>query len=121
MTSNELKKKIKAKFGTVRRFADTVGIDIKTIQYNLALSEVNEQSLRHIENLVDGVEAENTDISQEMRDKLREALEDYGGVRKFCEDYPEFNRTSIYQIVSGNRKTMNNTVRMLIDKLNIQL
>jgi hypothetical protein len=59
------------------------------------------------------------DLTLEKRTAIKTAIESAGGVHKFCEDHPEFNPTSLWQIMKGRRKTVSASVKKLLETLKI--
>ena len=121
LTSDNVKKEIKQKFGTITKFAVITGQDRYELQKLFARKSPDKEDLQRIMNLVQNrvVKPTEKEISQALRNKLKKALKDYGGVSKFVRDNPSYSKTSILQIQSGHRKHMTDTVKTLFLHLNI--
>lgn len=120
MTSEELKQKIKDKFGTLKRFCDRGGLSIQTVQYELAIAKNSSQALKHIEKVLNSLDPDDSDLTTEIIDRMKFEIDKHGGVMAFCEKNPEFNKISVYQILNGTRKRMSTSVQMLMDRLNVK-
>ena len=127
MTIEQLKKKIKTKFRTVSRFCKIANVDRQEIQkfFQSARNKMTpekEERIKYYYNLV--VENSNgqdqADLTVSIRKRIKMAIRSRGGVNQFVDENPEFNVNSIYQIINGNRKTINNTVKQLMTKLEIR-
>lgn len=126
MTQEQVKEKIKKKFGTVTNFAKVSGFDryelqkmfmpfyAKTQRYKDLLVKVNEK--------IKALEAnpEASEISAEKLDLLKMYVEESGGVGKFCAENPDFSKDSVFQILSGKRKRMSAGVKKLFDHFQIE-
>lgn len=128
MTAQQLKKKIKSKFGTISRFCRIAGLDRYEIQKFFAatakkMTPEREAYIRKLNEMVlltSNKGNSNYEITATLRKKIKKAIEDKGGVINFCSDNQEFSQFSIWQIMSGKRKRRTKKVNQLINKLNIK-
>jgi HD-GYP domain-containing protein (c-di-GMP phosphodiesterase class II) len=122
MTTKKLKKVIKERFGSMTKFAALIKVDRYELQKFFAAADKNytkerKQRVLELHALALNTPVENTDteLTEEIRTALEARIEELGGVSKFCEDHPEFSKVSVWHILNGTRKTVNPTVKKLIE------
>lgn len=128
MTTKQLKKKIKNKFGTLAKFAKLIGREPYDLQKFFAAADKKmtpERLAEMIElNAKVGIIKNNpvsTDLTPELRKKIKETIiEKHGGVTEFCDTHPDFSAFSVWQMINGRRKTISAAVKKLLNLLEIQ-
>ena len=139
MTTVQVRKMIITKFGSIKRFTVAAEMDYRKLVKFLDAAEKVENSrvefdqtmqqqkgiLRRIAIAVNRAD-EDFDAKYLLTDEKRNAIkssirEFYGSVPKFCQYHPEFNQWSVYQIIKGHRKTINPTVRSLMETLSLEI
>lgn len=120
MTAEELKHKIRERFGSQAKFCEQIRLNPKTLSARLKNNDPDMIELMN--KMVDKVSAKDDRlISKELRLKIYNSIiEKYGSIKAFSEKCTEFNQFSLYQIINGIRKTKNDTVKHLIKKLKIE-
>lgn len=119
---------IKAKFGSIARFADLAELDYEGLRKTFArfrkgMNKEKEKELKNImklHDITDPDQVESSRISEEDIELIKIKITKLGGVDVFCEANEEFNRVSIYQILDGTRKRKTNMVKELLVKLKIK-
>ena len=129
MTIEKLRSKIITKFGSISNFCRITNIDRMEIQ-KLFLAKKNKVLKVHQQERIDELNKlcsrtdkngnSDKDLTAEIRTKIKEAIDELGGVEKFCETHP-FSMNSVFQIVAGRRKFRTQKVNDLIDTLNIEI
>lgn len=122
MTTEQVKNKIKTKFGSISRFARIANLDRYELQKLFGRTNPNIKDLQKVLKLAQGSQMKTSgkEISPEQVAALKQALEEYGGVIKFSRDHPEFgHKVSIFQILSGHRKRTTDKVRELFTHFKI--
>lgn len=121
-----LDKIVRKRFGSMTRFAKQANLEYYDLQKLFAASKKKMTPEREKEyaKLIALAKATKNDVTsndltQEIRDDIKGNMEVMGGVQKFCEDHPGFNQFSVWQIINGRRKTVNGTVKNLLNILNI--
>lgn len=91
---------------------------------NKGMNEDRQKILNEIYNevlLVDMDKIDPKEISESLRTKINEAIENLGGVEKVADMCSVFiSESSIYQILNGNRTTRTNRVDLLLQFLEIK-
>ena len=119
MTTEEVKEKIKSKFGTIQIFANTVGMDRNTVSG--ILQSGDSELLEALSNKADEFAAKvDSIINDRIIEDMKKAIKAKGGLYKFCEDNPEFKSSTVAAITGGKRKTITKKVRALMDTLNVK-
>src|SRR5574343_651979 len=116
----EFKKIVKAKFGTLRRFAQSSGYS-ETYLYNA----IRRNNPVQIERLI--VEAgfaqdlgQADTISDSVRESIRQAIKTrYGSQKRFCLECPEFSEMLVSRVVNGQTRRMSKKVKELIELLGV--
>ena len=119
-----LKKKIKKKFGSYSTFARLAGIDRYDLQANfLTKTRPEPEFMARIESLASSLDFKPKfdTLSPEQLESLREAINEFGGVIKFCSQYG-YNKTTVFHILSDsyeqgrykNKKLITPLVRRLL-------
>lgn len=124
MSIEELKKKIKSKFRTVSRFCKIADLDRKEMQdffqscRNKMTKDKQVRLDKYYSIVVNTSNGDSEkDLTVSLRKQIKVKIRNMGGVQAFVDANPEFNLNSIYQIINGNRKTINQTVKDLMTKL----
>lgn len=104
MTKSAVKKAILKKFGSLSRFARMTKRDRYKLQKLFQLKEPPEAKLAE---LMLAVESEihrkdPNEIKPGDLAKLKQALKDYGGIAKFCRDFPQYKYRSVTKITQGD-------------------
>lgn len=125
MTGDELKKLITDKFGTMARFCRIIGHQLYDMQ--LLIHRANRgndmEDARRIRDLVKKTSAEQEDpklVSHVERAKLKKAIEKAGGVDLFVKENKGYIGSSVYKIITGNRKVRTKKVQALLDHFGIK-
>jgi len=107
------------------KFAALIKVDRYELQKFFAAADKNytkerKQRVLELHSLAMNTPVGNTDkeLTEEIRTALEARIEELGGVSKFCEDHPEFNKVSVWHILNGTRKTINPAVEKLIQITN---
>lgn len=123
-----IRKSIKAKFGSLSKFAALTKTDRYDLQKFFAAAQKKmtperEQRLFTIESVIAMTKVESlpNELTKDLRKKIEDAIEDYGGVIHFCNENPQFNKTSVFHIIQGRRKKITKQVNELIQTLKINL
>jgi len=123
MTKEKLKKEIKKKFGTYSRFAKLANIDYYALKKDvLDAHKPERQDLVVIEALMNSTNAPDQ-FTDELRNSLQDALNDYGGVLIFCMANEKFTASTVFAILSGeieSYKRITPTIKQLLDHFNIK-
>lgn len=123
MTKEKLKKEIKKKFGTYSRFARLAKIDYYTLKREfLDAHKVERQDLVVIEAAMNSTNAPDQ-FTAEFRESLQKALNQSGGILKFCMANAQFTASTVFQILSGeveSYKRITPTIKQLLDHFNIK-
>lgn len=127
MTTTSLKTIIKDRFGSLTKFAILIKKDRYELQKFFAAAEKKmtperEEKLKELEFLALNTEnkATSEELTDEIRDRIREEINNRGGATAFCEKNPEFNVFSVRQAYNGNRIKISPSVRKLMKKLKIK-
>jgi hypothetical protein len=127
MTTTILKTTIKEKFGSMTKFAKLIGMDRYELQKFFAAAEkkMTPEREEKLKKLADQAEktsnkATEEDMTDALRDRIREEINNRGGATAFCEANPEFNIFSVRQAYNGNRLKITPAVRKLMKKLKIK-
>lgn len=117
MKVEKIKKLIKEKFGTMSKFAILAGIDRMELQKDFNTRTMDADTVTTYLHKIDVTELQALDgeISPEKLERLREALNDVGGVLAFVEANPKFSIHSVYQVLNGRRKRMTPLVKSLFE------
>lgn len=115
MTKEQIRKKIKAKFGSLSNFAEISGIPRYDIQKAFARKVPDKKFMALLEMKCNVLRPRPVDgeITPSDRKKLERALNEAGGVIEFTRKNPDFSKDSIFQILSGKRKRMTEKVKEL--------
>lgn len=120
MTTDQVRKKIKKKFGTYSKFAKAAGIDEYEFRLRfLGAHRVDKSEIHRIAALCESTNELGPEISADKIAALREAIESRGGVIQFCRDNRQFAEQSIFQILNGTRKKKTNKVQEVFDFLGV--
>lgn len=122
MTKDTVKKKMKAKFGTYKNFADAAELDMYEFQTKfLNAHKITKADLKKMQELCDNTDvAFKGPITDEQRDALRGSMDDAGGVMSFASMNSRFSASSIFGILNGTRKLFTPAVKELFDHLKIK-
>lgn len=122
MKTATIKKQIKKKFGTISKFAELTGIDRYELQKKFAREDLDDADARILSGLAISVKIVPTDgeIHPEKLERLKTALNAFGGVLKFTEENQGFSRDSVNQILAGRRKRISPVVQQLFDFFKIE-
>lgn len=125
----ELKNRIKDKFGTVTHFCDCANLDIYEVQklFTASVRAESRESKRKIHLAEIYIICIDTDadsdtvkqISYGLREAIRNKINALGGVSEFVKHNHEYSESTIRQIINGRRKGRSLVVNKLIDKLKI--
>lgn len=123
MTQRQLKKKIQKKFGTMSKFATLSGYDRTKLQILINQAKPSKKEMEAVSALVDETKVKGApgDITSELKQAIKDALMEYGGVVKFIGDHDQFNRISVYQILDGRRTRISKKVKELCKILNVKI
>ncbi len=123
----EVKKKIRAKFGTMANFARIAKIDKYELQKKMAMVAYNPSSNESkiilarivLESSVLKAPNRGAQIPSEKLKSLISEIKKSGGVNAFCAENPKFSSRSVFQILQGRRRKMSPGVQALFDHFNI--
>lgn len=122
----QLKKRIKRKFGSISTFAKLIKTDRYELQKFFAAAEkkLTDERKTRAKQLTDLVKStKRTATSDELTPEIRQAIKDaiekqFGNVPAFCEQ-KGFNSFSVWQIINGNRKLVTPMVNKMLKILNL--
>jgi len=120
MEKEELKQKIRDKFGTLSNFARCAGMDRYELQKQLVRPDLAAKEITRLHGICRSTKAKESDIRVEQLETLKVKISGIGGVDVFCSEHPSFSRASVFQIISGRRKVMSKGVRKLFDHFQIE-
>ena len=115
-----LKEKIRAKFGTISRFARAAGL--QTIDVYNSIKSGNATQITALHMIADELEpiVHAGDWTQEHADKVVLAiLEKYGTYTKFSQAYPEFPTDWLSCLIHGRFKRVSKKIKRLFGVLGI--
>jgi len=124
MTRDQLKKKIKEKFGTYSKFCRLAEIDRYDFQKNfLTAGKVSTSDIQVYDEMVEKTvdKSESPVLTEKQRNRMKKQIERKGGVIKFCKDNDQFAESSVFQILSGSYgDTVTPTVKELMEILDVK-
>lgn len=123
MTKDALKEKIKKKFGTISNFSRVAGLDRYRLQivFNKNTKPTKEELEAIHQACKDNKAKETGDLIDPGKlEQLKARMTEYGGVYKFCKDYPNYQYDPIYKLISGKKKRNSDLVKRLFDHFEIQ-
>jgi len=128
MDKFKLKDRIKEKFGTLSNFSRLAGIDRTALQIvfdkNTKPTKEELQKLNAACKSIKAVQTGNV-IDPKKLERLRAAIDECGGVYKFCRDNPGdevtpgYDENQIYPLLSGKRKRNSDLLKRLYDHFGI--
>jgi len=122
MTVQQVKKRMKDKFGQYSVFARLAGLDRYELQRDfLEAHRVDKSVIKAMAELVEKTGAPKDEISPEKIEELRKALVNAGGVVKFCRENTGFAEQSVFKILAGKRKRLTGKVKDLFDHFKIEI
>ena len=120
MNAIQLTDKIKSKFGTLSIFAESIGMERKVL--TKLLQENDPDILEVLSQKVDNCLPDRSKILFDQNiARIKKAIDDRGGVFKFCEENPQFKSVTVFKIISGERRTVTKIVKSLAKTLKIEL
>lgn len=123
MTQESVKQFIKEKFGTMSKFSRRSKYDRQKLQILFAVKYPEQSELEKVHKLAEKTEVGTAkdEISPKILKRIEKVIEKAGGIRKFCEDHPEFPEPSVYQILDGSRTKISKKVKALCKVLGVKL
>lgn len=123
MTRDQLRKRIKAKFGTFTRFCKLSDLDYYEFKRKfLDAPKVDRADLAVIEARLNDTNGPD-EFTTELRDALQARLNEYGGVLMFCMANHQFTASTVFQILAQEKesyKRITPTIKRLLDHFNIK-
>lgn len=133
MQAVELKNFIKNKFGTISKFAVLAKQDQYELQKFFAVAERNtgipgsdkvkarEKRIQSLHKLAEKTKVKPTtnEIDDATRERIADGVKEFGGIRFFCSENPEFTEESVSHIIVGRRKRLTPMVKKLLKTLKI--
>lgn len=119
----EIKKLMKDKFGTIRRFSELSGIPEKNLRNffsgKLAMSTIEKLSTDLIEQINQTPVEENPNtVGQLDKEFIRGGISiKYKSIREFCRMHPKFKPVMVSNILTGRRKKRDGKVKEIIGLL----
>lgn len=109
MNKESLKKQIKKKFGKYSNFARAANWNRYELQRDfLTKRRVDDDTLKKVARLVSTLSHEVPPRSDRNTAKkiksLRRALNDAGGVIKFCRENPAFSTGTVFKVLAGDQR-----------------
>jgi len=127
MNANQIKARIKRKFGSLSQFARLSGMDRYELQKQFARRSGNAGFLAQVNAKAGATSAQGKGgaIGPEKLARLKQALNAFGGVDKFCLEneaqHGNYSRASIFQLLAGRRKRITPIIRELFAFFDIEL
>ena len=120
----KLKKEIINKYGTVSEFCRRTGIARNSLEHFFSLERpytMRQKALDMvIKNAIDDVKPIDYLVTEKDRDRLREVIiRDYDGKVSLFADLHNFDRTTLHQLINGQRKTKTDIVREILNAAEI--
>lgn len=103
MTKDTVKNAIKKKFGKFSAFARATGLDRYELQKTFARKEVPKDELKKLHELcrTTDVATSGGTVDPEKIERLKKAIDTYGGAYKFCKDHPQFKERQVYNLLKN--------------------
>lgn len=123
MTKEDLKEKIKKKFGTLSNFARLAKLDRYRLQIVFAKGTTPpEGELQAIRNAYKELKPKETGdlIDPKKLELLEMYIEQRGGVYQFCRDNPQYPQNQVYPLIAGKRKRNSALVKSLFEFFKIE-
>ncbi len=124
---DNLRTKVREKFGTITNFLRISGIDKGDFQKAFMDFYAEKPEFKKLiveaDKLCDELDNQNPvddQLSDEKRQLLKEAIDKEGGVIKFCKDNTKFSQVSVFQILSGRRKRISPIIKNLLEHFKIE-
>jgi len=115
MSTQQVKKVIKKRFGSISEFARQAGLDRYELQKLFALKKPDPKKMADVERKATRLEAKAPERALRASDveSLKTALMKAGGVMAFCGENKGFQPNSIYQVLNGRVKNKSPMVERL--------
>lgn len=121
MTRDQVKKKIKEKFGTYTLFTKYAGLDRYEFQKDfLTKNKPDQKLIDKISKKCDDIERPSKEFLKTI-DRIKKAIDKKGGVTAFRKEHPEFLENTIFQMISGTYyKEMTPGIEKLMKALGVE-
>jgi len=123
MTTTELKKAIKAKFGSVGRLADLSGFPYWSM-INVLNERINPDKVPGLLSIIqEKFEQTKPDADKFIKDEEREfvrimLVSKFKSLKNFCEKNPKFSMTFVSNVINGRRKKRDQRFKNLLKRCN---
>ncbi len=111
-----LKRKIKSRFGTISNFSRLSGLNRYGLQKLFAKHNPTDKELGRVEKRISGFDPKKSTgvMTAAKFNALKKAVDEAGGVKKFCEDHPRFKEDTLFKILAKNRKMISGVTAKLL-------